>query len=312
VTNIASVNTDGKRCFDLEKINNLNEKDVKKLISTSEKMYYDQIKCLAKTIVKKGIKMVLISGPSGSGKTTSANFLAQELLKKKVGSLVVSIDDFFVNLEDTPLLPNGEPDFENITAVDTDTFNKFYADLLKKGKAKMPRFNFKKHKRDKWENVQISNNEVILVEGLHALNPKMIQSNEFADKICKVFLCVDSVFSVNKQTIVSEQDLRLMRRMYRDFYTRGRTLEETLKLWRPVCEGENLYVAPFKKEANVVIDTIHPYEILVYANYLLEPLSKIKNIETSKLVGILKSLNNLDKKLVPHSSLLWEFLVNKE
>ena len=136
MTTIASVNSDGKRCFDINKINNLNDKEIQKLISTSEKMYFDQIRNLAKTIVKRKIKMVLISGPSGSGKTTSSNLLAKELLKKKIGSLVVSIDDFFVNLEDTPLLPNGKPDFESITAVDTEAFNKFYFDLLKKGKAK--------------------------------------------------------------------------------------------------------------------------------------------------------------------------------
>ena len=139
MTTIASVNANGKRCFEIDKLNLLNEKEIKKLIITSEKMYFDQIKSLAKTIVKKKIKMVLLSGPSGSGKTTSSNLLAQELLKKKIGSLVVSIDDFFVDLKDTPLLPNGQPDFENITAVDTEAFNKFYSDLIKKGKAKMPR-----------------------------------------------------------------------------------------------------------------------------------------------------------------------------
>ena len=309
---IASITTEGKRCFDIDKINKIQDKDIKKFITTSEKTYYDQIKSLAYIVAKKKIKMILVSGPSGSGKTTSANLLAQELIKKKIGSVVVSIDDFFVNLEDTPLLPNGEPDFENITAVDVETFNKFYTDLLTKGKGKMPRFNFLTHKRHKWDNIEIDKDDVIIVEGLHALNPQLLKTNEFNKQILKVYLSVDSVYSIDNKTVINEQDLRLCRRMYRDLYTRGRALTETLYLWKSVCEGEEKYVKPFKREADVLIDTIHPYEIMLYANYLTKALMDLNNKSLNNILEVLEQCKLLDKKNVPQNSLLWEFLVNKE
>ena len=153
---------------------------------------------------------------------------------------------------------------------------------------------------------------MILVEGLHALNPKMLKSNEFSDRILKVYLCVDSVYAVNNKTELTEQDLRLLRRMYRDLFTRGRSLEETLQLWKTVCVGEEKYVAPFKYTADVIIDTIHPYEILLYANYLTTPLQELKTAKIKPLVNVLKNMKTVDKKNVPNNSLLWEFLVNKE
>ena len=299
-------------CYNIDVINNSLD-NVTELVKISEKMYRDQIKQVVDTTANKGYKMILVSGPSSSGKTTTANFIGQELVKKNIGSLVVSIDDFFVDLADTPLLPDGTPDCENISAVDIATFNKFFSELLKKGKAKMPRFNFKKHKRDAWETVTLQEHDVLIVEGIHALNPALLLTNEFDNQIYKVYACTNSKFYKDDKIIIHERDLRLMRRTYRDAFTRGRLPIDTIKQWKNVCEGERTYISPYKTNADVFIDSTHPYEIMIYSNYLSELLLPYAdNDETKRLLDIFKQVNKLSKDCIPHDSLLWEFLVYKE
>lgn len=297
--------------YDIDALNDAGLHNAKQLVRTSEKIYRDQVKRIANVILTSKMKMVLVSGPSSSGKTTTSSIISQELLKKNVGSIVVSIDDFFINLEDTPLLPDGTPDCENITAVDVEAFNKFFVDLLTKHKAKMPKFNFFTHKREKWEDVTINDGDVLIVEGIHALNPLLIRSHQFASSTYKIYAFTNSVFTLGDKIIMNAQDLRLMRRTFRDAYTRGREPIHTLNGWDKVCEGEKLYVAPYKINANSVIETTHPYEILVYANYLLDLLIPYRNNEKAKkLINILKKLTPLAKEIIPCKSLLWEFVAN--
>lgn len=297
--------------YNLKAIDDAGQNNAKKLVKISEKLYRDQIKKVASVVATSNMKLVLVSGPSSSGKTTTANIISQELIKKNVGSLVVSIDDFFVDLKDTPLLPNGQPDFENITAVDTEAFNKFITDLLTKNKAKMPRFNFKTHKRDRYEDVTINQNDVLIVEGIHALNPLLIRTHQFDSTTYKVYAFVNSIFISNAEIVVTSQDLRMMRRIFRDAYSRGREPIYTISNWDNVCEGEKLYITPYKVNANSMIDTTHPYEILVYAQYLVDLLLPYRNNEKAKhILNVLSKLTPLTKENIPNNSLLWEFVAN--
>ena len=298
-----------KVSYDLDALNLASETNAKNLVKTSEKIYRDQVKEIASSIASKNIKMVLVAGPSSSGKTTTSNIISQELLKKHIGSIVVSIDDFFVNLEDTPLLPNGEPDFENITSVDCKAFNSFFTDLLTKQTAKMPHFNFFKHKRDGWEQVSINKGDVLIVEGIHALNPMLIQTHTFEANTYRVYAFTNSVFTLKNKIVLEPQGLRLMRRCYRDAFSRGREPIYTLNNWNNVCEGEKLYIAPYMCNADSIIDTAHPYEVLIYAQYLTKLLVPYRNNPLAKkLLSILTKLKPLDKKFVPANSLLWEFI----
>lgn len=298
-----------KLSYDLDALNENCGTNAKNLIKTSEKIYRDQVKQIANSIMSKQIKMVLVSGPSSSGKTTTANIISKELLKKGIGSIVVSIDDFFVNIEDTPLLPDGSPDFENITSVDIDAFNTFFTELLTKHTAKMPHFNFFKHRRDSWEQISINKNDVLIVEGIHALNPTLIKSHEFDANTYKVYAFTNSVFISKNKIVITPQYLRLMRRCYRDAFSRGREPIYTLNNWGNVCDGEKLYISPYMCNADSIIDTTHPYEVLIYANYLVKLLTPYRNNPLAKnLLSVLSKLNHLDKKFVPQSSLLWEFI----
>lgn len=297
--------------YNLKAIDNAGQNNAKKLIKISEKLYRDQIKKVASVVASSQMRLVLVSGPSSSGKTTTANIISQELVQKGIGSLVVSIDDFFVDLKDTPLLPNGEPDFENITAVDTESFNKFVSELLTKHKAKMPRFNFHTHKRDKYEEVEINPNDVLIVEGIHALNPLLIRTHQFDASTYKVYAFVNGMFVDNDKILITSKDLRLMRRVFRDAYSRGREPIYTINSWQNVCDGEKLYIAPYKANANSIIDTTHPYEILIYAHYLVDLLLPYRNNEKVKqILEVLGKLTPLKRELIPTNSLIWEFVAN--
>lgn len=302
-----------KASYDINQINDQIKTSLDTFIIACEKNYNAQVIEVANYIAKNKIKMLFVAGPSSAGKTTSSALISEQLLKKNIGSIVVSIDDFFVDLKDTPLLPDGLPDFDNFTTVDIKTFNKFFKDLMIKHKARMPRFSFEKHKRDKWENVEISDKDVVIIEGLHALNPSLLTTNEFDNKIAKLYICTNSVFTLNNKVIFNERDLRLMRRTYRDFYTRDKNPIDTLKQWVHVCEGEDLYITPYRDEADFFIDTTRAYEIALWANYFPNICIHCKNEKEMKMFkSKFKHIKKLNKNVIPDDSLLWEFLVSKE
>lgn len=303
----------GKKIFQIEEINEYANENAKELVRLCEENYRSQIDHIADEIVKNKSCLVFIAGPSSSGKTTTSSIISEALLKRNVSSLVVSIDNFFLDLEDTPLLSSGEPDFESISAVDTATFTKFCNDILTTRKAKMPTFSFTKHRRDGWMEVELNEGDVVIFEGIHALNPELFSSQKFESEIYRVYACVDSVFSYNGKVVLDERELRLIRRINRDTFTRGRNAINTIGLWKNVCHGEDANIRPYKNLANTIIDTTHAYEVLIYANYLPKLLEPYKNNATAKkLLTSLSYCKKLSKSLVPNESVLWEFLVEKE
>lgn len=298
-----------RNSYDIAQLKKERKENLNKFIEYCENKYKSQIKDVAETLIKGKYKMLLVTGPSSSGKTTTANLISKELVKRGVGSIVVSIDDFFIDLKDTPLLSDGSYDLDNVTTVDIEEFNKFYMDLLKYNKATMPKYNFSKHKRDRWEKVCINPGDMLIVEGLHALNPALIKSNEFKSQTYKLYACTNSFFTEKDKLVLNEQDLRLFRRIHRDTLTRNYSPLKTINQWKHVCEGEKLYVAPFKKEADKIIDTTHAYELFVYAkclNKLLMPYSADKSIQNIQY--ILSKFEPLDESVIPQSSLLNEFV----
>ena len=302
-----------KTSYDIKEVNEQIKIGLENFVIACEKNYNAQVMEVANYIAKNKIKMLFVAGPSSAGKTTTSSLISEQLVKKNLGSLVVSIDDFFVDLKDTPLLPDGLPDFDSFTTVDIKTFNKFFKDLMTKHKARMPRFSFEKHKRDKFETVEITDQDVVIIEGLHALNPNLLTTNEFDDKIAKLYICTNSVFTYKNKVVADERDIRLMRRTYRDFYTRDKSPMDTFNQWIHVCEGEDLYITPYRDEADFFIDTARGYEIALWANYLQSLLVDFKKEKLVKeVINKFKHTTKISKDMIPEDSLLWEFLVNKE
>lgn len=300
-----------KMLANLNLINLTALKSAESLVFEAETNYKNQIHRLVRRFLKnENHKVILLSGPSSSGKTTTSKFIRNELQEKGIHSIVISLDDFFKNRENTPRLPDGSYDFETIYALDLDYFNVFLNDLLKNNKAKMPSFDFfTGTRKSEYVDIEIDDNSVVIFEGIHALNPLLIKDNH-SDEIFKVYVCVNTNFLYNDKVLIPAKDLRLMRRMIRDYNSRGYSIAATLSMWPNVLAGEEKYIKPFKEEADFVIDSTHFYEPLLYAEYLSGLLEKTEN--NSKATEILKMLskcNKIKKISIPSQSLLWEFIV---
>lgn len=326
-----------RKNLDLDKINLETKKDLTALIFKGEKYYSDQIKEIIETVIapESTIKVLLVAGPSSAGKTTTSNLLRLELSMKDFKSIVISLDNFYINREDTTKLPDGSYDFENLKTLDLPYLNRFINDLLKNHKAKMPIFNFVTGKRKKdFIDVVIDSHTMIIIEGLHALNPNLI--NNHKDEIYKIYLSLNANYSQNNKVLLPAKEIRLIRRITRDFYTRGYSVLETISSWSNVCVGEDNWVKPFKSSADYIIDSVHEYEILLYAKYtkpIIKDLILEKNVifmlnrekdqikkavlinnlnKARELYYILDKAKSITKEEIPSTSLLWEFVGSAE
>ena len=303
-----------RTCYNLENVNRLVKECPEKLVKISEKIVDDQIEKVVKHIMKGKFKFLLLSGPSSSGKTTTSNFIIKKLQKKGKRAIRVSLDDFFIDLDKCPVQEDGTVDKETITKIDLPCFNKFFKEIMQYNKAYKPVFDFITDKRKKQpELIEVGEDDLILVEGTHALNPKLVDVGEYASRVLKVYACVNSNFKIGKNIVINSRKIRLIRRMIRDLQTRGESVEETVKYWDMVCKGEDKYVAPYKTQADFMIDTTHIYELAVYDKFVPKLLKPIKELEyADELLQVFGKAGSLSKSYVPDTSLLWEFLVNKE
>ena len=225
--------------FCLEEINRKSQSNPLYLIEDDETAYHHQINVIVDDIIKNrsDIKLILLSGPSSAGKTTSSNLIEEGLKQHGFTTHVVSQDNFFVEAAKTPLLPDGSYDFENVACIDMDEFNRFLAELETETVAHMPIFDFvNKRPKPEYKKLEIGKNAVIIMEGIHALNP--ILTNGFnGKKIARIYIGLNSDYYLNNQLVIPAKTVRLMRRSLRDFYTRGHSISATLDMWPNVCHG---------------------------------------------------------------------------
>lgn len=296
-----------KEIYDLDDINERAHTNPNGLISSSENTYREQIDKIANDILSGGYRIILMAGPSSSGKTTSSNLIRRRLLDRGFESIVISMDDFFKDRIDTPKLENGDYDFENVTALDLEYLNAFTNDLFEKRQVYLPKFNFKTGNREKkYKKIVLNPKTIIIIEGIHALNPIVFKSHQ--DDMYKIYICVNSDYNFGKNLVIPAQKVRLMRRIIRDFHHRGMTVETTTKMWQNVLAGENVYIKPYKNTANALINSSHAYEVLMYAEALI-PLLKESDHELAKeLLAMLNKCQKLSPALLPDDSLLNEFL----
>lgn len=297
-----------KESFDLDKINELSLLNPQKLIEDSEQIYQKQITDIVREIATNGnYKVILLAGPSSSGKTTTSNLICKSLADYGYESLVVSLDDFYLDLTSRPKLPNGEYDYENVTALDLDYINKFVDDMFEKGHALMPEYNFKTGKREEgFKKIDLKPNTIVIIEGIHALNPIMFKKHNEA--MYRIYICVNTNFESGDQIVMPAQKVRLMRRLIRDYSSRGASFERTFGMWENVLAGEDIYIKPYKNTADYLINSTHAYEPLMYAYKLLPLLENEKNEKAKVLVEMLQKCEKMSPDLLPEHSLLHEFL----
>ena len=299
-------------------VNELAENDVSKLVSVCEKRYDDQLESVCKTLMdNENYKIVLLAGPSGSGKTTTAGKLAEKIKREGKNAVYISLDDFFLNREDLPRLPNGETDFESVYTLDIKEIHKCFSLLLSGKEALVPYFDFTSGKRqyEKGQKIILGDRDVVIVEGLHAINPELTNGIEAFDGKGFYKLNPDSqIYTENGEPILKRRTLRMMRRMIRDYLFRGSSLENTLNMWQGVCREEIKTIIPFKDSADFVVDTTHFYEPCIYHHYLI-PIIEKSEVENPEHARTLKDLAaKLDlfydapNDIVPENSMIREFI----
>lgn len=305
-----------KETVDIEKINERVQRSPGELIWESEQYYQNQIQSIAERITGdlEHCRLILLTGPSASGKTTSARLLSERLEGKGIKAHVVSFDNFFHNRDTVRRLPDGRPDFEAVEAMDIPLIHERFTQLLVDGSCQIPIYDFHTGKRrlDETIPLQAGKQDVVIAEGIHALNPVMLPP-ALQDNTFKIYACVQREFAREGEVAVTSKQVRFLRRILRDYYHRSASPEYTMFLWDNVCAGEEKYIKPFKQYADVIVDTMHDYEVCVVKDCLRFVLHRTKKTEENEAVLALlkRCLDNfcgLGKGAVPETSMLQEFV----
>ena len=286
------------------------------LINLSESIQDYRLQRIASQIKEKGdkIKIILLSGPSSSGKTTTARKLSMYLKTMGLNPVPISLDDYFLERVDTPLNENGKPDFESLRAIDIKLFNKQIDKLLKGEKVTVPTFNFITGKKEYHNQIQMKENDVLVVEGLHALSEELLKEIPKNRKF-KIYISPLVYLNIDDDNRINLTDIRLLRRMVRDNRNRGYSPSHTLSTWSEVRTGEEKYVFPYQDCADVIFNTFLAYELPVMKVYALPLLYKVQTDDPEYLtaVRLIKLLNlvlPLPNDDIPSLSILREFIGN--
>ncbi len=293
----------------LEKVKTLIDEDIKGVISYAETQYRGQLfELSAKVFKKKKTKMILLAGGSCAGKTTTARLIKEILEKMGKRILTISLDDFFKNRKDTPLLPNGNKDYDSLNALTLDEITESFKDLFEKGEADFPSYDFitgihsKGTFHHKWDK-----NTVIIFEGLHTINPEIMKRLSTKDYL-KVYAGPTSGFELHGIKM-DPRELRFVRRAVRDVSRRGYSIVHTMKSWNDVIQGEIKYIDPYVKKVDFIIDTTHCYELGLYKKAFLQSYKEHKKeLPDFYFLDVIKNAPDFNKTLVPSTSLMWEFV----
>ena len=295
-----------------------NEGHATDLINVSEALQEKKIAQIADEITHrdqdgKRVKLVLISGPSSSGKTTFSKRLSIQLMTNGLKPYPISLDDYFVNRNDTPLDENGKHDFESLYAVDLPFFEEQLSTLLNGGELELPRYNFTTGKREmSGKKLRIDEHMILIIEGIHALNPALTPHIPNENKY-KVYVSALTTILLDNHNYIPTTDNRLLRRIIRDYKYRNYSAEETIARWPSVREGEEKWIFPYQENADAMFNSALLFELAVLKDYVEPVLRKVPNrcpeySEAHRLLRFLNYFVSVQDKELPPTSLLREFL----
>jgi uridine kinase len=288
------------------------------LINVAEALQEKKISQIAETIYHRGgngdrVKLVLIAGPSSSGKTTFSKRLSIQLMTNGLKPYPLSLDNYFVDREQTPLDENGNYDYESLYALDLELFNQQLEALLRGEEVNLPRFNFalgrKEYNGDK---LKIESHTILILEGIHALNPELTNHINSANKF-KIYVSALTTISLDDHNWIPTTDNRMLRRIIRDFNYRGYSAQETISRWPSVRAGEDKWIFPYQENADVMFNSALLFEFAVlrrHAEPILTdvPRNSPEYCEAYRLLKFIKYFTPVQEKEIPPTSLLREFL----
>lgn len=288
------------------------------LINVSEALQEKKIAQIADEITHRNqdgqrVKLVLISGPSSSGKTTFSKRLSIQLMTNGLKPYPISLDDYFVNRNDTPLDENGKHDFESLYAVDLPFFEEQLTTLLNGGEVELPRYNFTTGKREmSGKKLRIDEHMILIIEGIHALNPALTPHIHNENKY-KVYVSALTTILLDNHNYIPTTDNRLLRRIIRDYKYRNYSAEETIARWPSVRAGEEKWIFPYQENADAMFNSALLFELAVLKDYVEPVLRKVPNrcpeySEAHRLLRFLNYFVSVQDKELPPTSLLREFL----
>jgi uridine kinase len=306
------------RLLGVDSVSALNEAIVsgriREVILVSEALHEERIAHIASEVVcrPKRIRLVLIAGPSASGKTSFSKRLSVQLLAHGARPFPLELDSYFVDRELTPRDENGDYDFESLGALDVPLFNQHLLALMDGEEVQLPRFNFKTGRREPGKTIQLDPDHIILVEGIHGLNPQLVPDVP-EDCIYRIYASALTQLNIDRHNRVPTTDTRLLRRIVRDATYRGYSAEDTLNRWGSVRRGEKWHIFPYQENADVMFNSALAYELAVLKPLATPLLLQVehtspRHVEAKRLLTFLQWFEPCGPDLVPDNSLLREFI----
>ncbi|MCM1310358.1 MAG: nucleoside kinase [Bacteroides sp.] len=291
--------------------------DARELINVAEAMHANKIARIADEITSRyesgGARIVLVAGPSSSGKTTFTKRLAIQLMTNLLEPKMISLDDYFVNRDQTPRDEDGDYDFESLYALDLKKFNSDLQDLLDGKTVELPYYNFEKGEREYHGNkINLSGRSVLLIEGIHGLNPSLTE--EIAPRMkFKIYVSALTTLAIDNHNWVPTTDNRLLRRIIRDAAYRGVSAEESIRRWPSVRRGEERWIFPYQENADATFNSSLLFELGVLKERGEELLKRVPQdvpeyAEAYRLRKFLSYFTPIDEKFIPSTSLIREFI----
>ena len=306
------------RLLGVESVSGLNEAiangRIREIILVSEALHEQRIAQIADLIARyrNEVRLVLIAGPSAAGKTTFSKRISVQLLAHGIRPFPLALDNYFVDREDTPQDEHGQYDFEALEALDLQLFNEHLLALMRGEAVQLPHFNFKTGHREQGEVVQLGPDHVIVIEGIHGLNPQLVPSIP-RERTFRIFISALTQLNIDRHNRVPTTDTRLIRRIVRDATYRGYTVEETLNRWESVRRGEKRHIFRYQEHADMMLNSALAYELAVLKP-LAEPLllqvepSSPRRVEAKRLLAFLQWFEPCGPEMVPDNSILREFI----
>lgn len=311
------LNTYRRYACDIGRINSEAEHDPQSFIEMTERVFSLDLEYIVEQILatEGNRRVILLSGPSSSGKTTASKKLIDIFRNHGIEASLISMDDFYLGIDHVRFLKDGKPDFESIDALDIPLIKSTIEKLSTTGECIIPKYDFSKSKRsDKTREIKLSSNSVIIMEGIHALNP-VFSDGMSKEKVMKIYISVKQGIKDNEDYVLTNREIRFIRRFVRDYQFRHIDPRIMLSMWDNVVKGEVKYIRPYRYTSDFTINSIHIYEPCIMKEIAVGLLDMISESDENyefirRLSGNLERFSSIDPGLIPEDSLIREFIGN--